>query len=68
MSTKRKEETGRADGATTPSRKSVQLVRDWLWLSPTRETDGLPWDGKYIRDAARPGVGNNQNASAGGAR
>lgn len=39
--------------SATPSRQSVQLVRDWLWLSPMRETVGSPWTGDYIRDAAR---------------
>lgn len=36
-----------------PSPSAVQLVRDWLWLSPARETAGSPWTDQYVRDAAR---------------
>jgi len=31
--------------------EALKFVNDWLWASPNRSTDGMPWADEYKADA-----------------
>lgn len=42
-----------ASSSARPHASTVRFVEKWLFESEFRETDGCPWTGDYVRDAAR---------------